>query len=614
MRYFFQIISTIAKFVSRYRIEFLLLLLVIPAISDVFKEGFMPMHDDLQVLRLVEVHKCILDGQIPCRWVPDAGFGYGYPLMQFYPPMPYYPMELMVLLGFGFFFPVKVMFALAFVLSALGMYLLGKEFFGKWGGILASVLYVYSPYHSVDVYVRGAMNEAWGMVWFPFVLLYIYRLVSRQGGTHTAPSLRGTPWQSSLAKIKFQVSSDFIYLSIAIALQLTSHNVMTLVFAPTAIIWALFWMWKLKSFDKIKDLFFSGLFALGLSAFFFIPVVLEQKFVHVDSMTSGYFNYLAHFADIKQLFWTRFWGYGGSTWGPEDGMSFSVGHFQWIGVILAGTVASLRLYRLKFYKKSSVIASLVVEPKQSQSTKSSSLNLMILLTIAFGFGYAFLTHSRSSFIWERLPVLQYAQFPWRLVALIVFYFSFATGYLATVTLPKIFKTVALTTLIVSIILFNLPFFKFERHVRVTFQEKLSGLSWENQVTGGIFDYLPRTASRPPGDPAFTIPIYIEGQGGILNYRSGSNWITFDAYVSTDTSKVMIPMFTFQGIKTKVDSKKVITEMDPDLGRVIFSLDKGLHHVEAKIGYTKVRLISDLLTLFSFILLIKLLRDDRKHTS
>ncbi|KKP58323.1 MAG: hypothetical protein UR48_C0005G0001, partial [Microgenomates group bacterium GW2011_GWD1_33_9] len=122
------------------------------------------MHDDLQVFRLYEMHKCTLDGQFPCRWVPDAGFGYGYPLMQFYPPMPYYPMELMVILGAGYFLPVKIMFALAFLLSGLGMYLFAREFFGKWGGVLASALYVYAPYHSVDIYVRGAMNEAWGMV------------------------------------------------------------------------------------------------------------------------------------------------------------------------------------------------------------------------------------------------------------------------------------------------------------------------------------------------------------------------------------------------------------------------------------------------------------------
>ncbi|HCQ31291.1 TPA: hypothetical protein DIU27_02835 [Candidatus Collierbacteria bacterium] len=580
MRHFLQLISSFTKMVWRFRLELFLLLLLLPAVADIFKPGFFPMHDDLQVLRLFEVHKCVLDGQIPCRWVPDAGYGYGYPLMQFYPPMPYYPMELMVLFGAGYFLPIKVMFALAFLLSGLGMYLLAKEFFGKWGGVLAAVLYVYSPYHSVDIYVRGAMNEGWGMVWFPFVLLYIYRLITKE-----------------------KSKTDFILLSIALMLQLTSHNVMTLVFAPTAIIWAIFWMWKTGKYMAIKNLFLAGLLGVGLSAFFFIPVVLEQKFVHVDSMTVGYFNYLAHFADIKQLFLSRFWGYGGSTWGPEDGMSFSIGHVQWIGAILASIVALGRLYRARFYKKDTVIASLVPETKQS-------IPIMILILVAFGFLYAFLTHSRSNFIWERTSLLQFAQFPWRLVALIVFYFSFATSYLATVAIPKILKPLVFSVLIVGTILFNVGFFRFERHVRVTIQEKMSGLSWENQVTGGIFDYLPRSAPKPPGGPAFTIPQYLEGQGGILNFKSGSNWMSFDVHVSSPSAKVMLPLYTFPGLTTKIDGKKVSTEIDPDLGRVVVTVNQGVHSVWSKIGYTTVRLLSDLLTLFSTLILIKIISDDR----
>lgn len=575
MRYFFNLISAFFKLLWRFRLELVLFLLIVPAFADLLKPGFFPMHDDLQVFRLFEVDKCVHDGQLPCRWVPDAGFGYGYPLMQFYPPMPYYPMELMVLLGFGFFWPVKIIFALAFVFSALGMYLLGKEFFGKWGGVIASVLYVYSPYHSVDIYVRGALNEAWGMVWFPFVLLYIYRLivhtVSRHGGTI----------QSNKSSRR-----DFVFLSVALALQISSHNVMTMVFAPSAILWALFWLWRSKKILPIRELILSGVLGVGLAAFFFIPVVLEQKFVHVDSMMVGYFNYLAHFADIKQLFISRFWGYGGSTWGPEDGMSFSIGHIQWIAALFVSVIA---FFKIK---------------------KQPTMSLMIIMTVIFGFVYAFLSHGRSVEIWKVIPLLQYAQFPWRLVALIVFYFSFASGYLATLSLPRFTKPFLFSLLIIGTIIFNLPFFKVDRHTRVTLGEKLSGLSWENQVTGGIFDYLPRSAPKPPGAPAFTIPVFSEGQGGILNYRSGTNWLNFDVNVSSASAKVMLPLYTFPGLVTKVDGRKVSTEIDEDLGRVIVSVDQGVHHIEAKVGYTAVRLFSDLMTLVSLFILIKLISHDR----
>lgn len=558
MTFVFAKIRSLGKLLWSYKLFIALFLIFLPAVWDLLQPGFFPMHDDLQVFRLYEVDKCFQDFQIPCRWVPDAGFGYGYPLMQFYPPMPYYPMQLLKMMGLGFFWPVKIMFALSFIVSGFGMYLLAKEFFGKKGGLLSAVMYVYAPYHSVDVYVRGAMNEAWGMAWFPFVLLYIYRLVTGKNN-----------------------KKDFLLLSIFLSLQLTSHNVMTMVFAPSAIIWAIFWLIQSKNFSKIKDLIISGLLGVGLSAFFFIPVVLEQKFVHVDSMIVGYFNFLAHFADIKQLFFSSLWGYGGSTWGPEDGMSFSVGLLQWIFALVAGIIA---LFNFK---------------------KNKLNSLIIWMFVSFALFYAFLTHSRSSFIWNHISILQFAQFPWRLVALAVFYFSFCAGFLLSVKVGETQKKILLASFITIIIFWNLPFFRVDKHLTVSFQEKLSGLQWENQVTGGIFDYLPRSAPKPPGAPAFNYPIYIQGLGGIKQYLSGTNWQEFTANTSSTSAQIMLPLYSYPGLVVKLDGQKTAFQSDPELGRVILEIPQGEHHVSAKIGTTKVRLFSDLTTLLSLIILFTL---------
>lgn len=552
-------------FLRRHYLIIVLTLLFVPAVWDLLQPGFFPMHDDLQVFRLFQFHKCILDLQIPCRWVPDAGFGYGYPLMQFYPPMPYYPMELLKLLGLGYFWPVKIMFALAFIVSGWGMYLLGKTMYNKWGGFLSAILYVYAPYHSVDVYVRGAMNEAWGMAWFPFVILYLYKLITEKKST-----------------------TNFILLSVFLSLQLTSHNVMTMTFAPSAIALSIFWLWTSKNYSRIKELILAGLFGVGLAAFFFIPVVLEQKFVHVDSMIVGYFNFLAHFADIKQLFFSNFWGYGGSTWGPEDGMSFSVGQIQWVTALLSGAI-SIPLIKKDFQKF-----------------------LTVLLFIFFGIGYAFLTHSRSVYFWDHISILQFSQFPWRLVALIVFYFSLAGGYLASSFSHRVWSKIVVIALILATIIWNTQFFKVERHIKITLPEKLSGRQWELQVTGGIFDYLPRTAPKPPGDPAPTFPKFVKNQGGILNYKTGSNWISFEAHVASGSAQITLPMYTYQGLKVKLNGTRIVPEIDPFLGLVLVDVPQGRSQVVAKIGYTKTRLVADLITLFSLVLLFKLIRHGRSR--
>ena len=559
-------LSSLWKFLIRFKLEILLVILLIPSVFSLLQPGYFSMHDDLQVFRLFELNKCFKDGQIPCRWVPDGGFGYGYPLMQFYPPMPYYPMELMVMLGMGFFWPVKIMFILSFIFSGIGMYYLAKEFFGKWGGILSALFYVYAPYHSVDVYVRGAQNEAWGMVWFPFVLLYIYKLITQKFS-----------WK------------NFLLLAVFLACQLTSHNVMTMVFAPTALLWALFWLWKNFKIKTIKNLFLSGLLGIGLSAFFLIPVILEQKFVHVDSMTSGYFNYMAHFADINQMFFSRYWGYGGSSYGPDDRMSFSIGQLQWIVALIASLISLIRI------------------------KKNTTTSLMILLSVSFGFGYAFLVHFKSIFIWERLPMLQFAQFPWRLVALVIFYFSFVVGYLMTIKLSKIWQTLIFLFLSFGVIFWNIQFFHIERPVRVSLEEKMQGKQWVLQVTGGIFDYLPRSASRPPGEPAFTIPQFIEGQGGMQNFNSGTNWMNFTVNVSSQNAKIMLPLFDFPKLTIKLDGKKIKTTYDQDLGRVMVDLTSGKHKISAKIGLTPIRFISDILTLVSIYVLIRIAKNARNQS-
>src|SRR3990167_6120481 len=124
----------------------IVLILVIPTFMALLRPGYFPMHDDISAMRLLEVDKCIKDGQIPCRWVPDMGFGYGYPQFNFYSPLPYYLMEGFHLGGLGFLDSVKAFFVMSIIVSAIGMYLLGKELWGRMGGLISALLYTFAGY------------------------------------------------------------------------------------------------------------------------------------------------------------------------------------------------------------------------------------------------------------------------------------------------------------------------------------------------------------------------------------------------------------------------------------------------------------------------------------
>ena len=534
--------------------------------ASILRPGYFPMHDDLQVFRLLEMDKCIKDGQIPCRWVPDAGFGYGYPLFNYYPPFPYYLGEIfhLVGLGVGFFDTVKILYALSLLSSGVFMYLLAKEFFGKTAGFISAVLYLFAPYHALDLYVRGALNEFFALAIIPLVFWSVAKFIREEKF-----------WQIILTAVSF-------------GLLFLSHNIMTMIFSPILAVWAgLLFLFKEKKDIKIfLKLGLAALWGLGLAAFFFLPVLLEKQYAHTETMFIGYFNYLAHFADLKQMFLSTYWGFGGSTWGPGDEMSFQIGYFHWLLAFASFIFAAVT------FKKNKLLSS------------------MVFLGFIFGMGAAFLAHSKSSFIWEKVNFLAYLQFPWRLVGVTTFGFSLAGGFLVYLVEKTRIKSFLIFFLAAFIIAINFSYFQPGKWFpNVTEREKFSGPLWDLQVTGGIFDYLPIYAKYPPAGPPSGPYELTDGKAEITSLSKGTNWISFRAKTENG-AKIRLSQYDFPGWTVKIDGKKIVHTHEDELGRINFVLPAGDHAVSAKLEDTLVRKTANLISLFSWILVAAVFL--RKH--
>ncbi|MCH7640941.1 glycosyltransferase family 39 protein, partial [Patescibacteria group bacterium] len=183
--------------------------------NSLIRPGYFPMHDDMQAMRVLQMDKCVKDGQIPCRWVPDMGYGYGYPQFNYYPPLPYYVMELIHLGGFSILDSVKAGFAVSFALSAISMFILGRSLFGNVGGFISSLFYVYAPYRATNVFNRGAVGEVWAFIFLPLIFWSILEIV-RKG------------------KSKY-----IVYLALSYAGLLTTHLLTSLIFSPVALVWGI---------------------------------------------------------------------------------------------------------------------------------------------------------------------------------------------------------------------------------------------------------------------------------------------------------------------------------------------------------------------------------------
>lgn len=542
-----------------------LIILTIPTYSKLIRPGFFPMQDDLQAFRVYEMDKCYTDLQIPCRWVPDAGYQYGYPQFNYYPPLPYYLGAALHRVGIQYIDTVKILFILGYILSAITMFVLVESMFGTWSGLISSLLYTYIPYKAVEVYVRGALSEFWAQIFFPLILWAIYKLIKT-------------------GKIKY-----LIWFALSTAALATTHALMTMIFVPVAVLWAIYWLVR-ERWDSLSKVIWGGLIGLGLSAFFILPVIFERQFAHTESLLEGYFDYRQHFVNLFKLFLSTEWGYGSSGF-PNEKLNLSLGIVQWIIGLIALPV--LAIFNFKKNKKLSFLA----------------IGL-IFLTLAS----IFMIHMKSSFIWARLPFLWYMQFPWRFLALSIFLLCLLAGIV--IYFAGRFKYILGIILVMISFALTVSYFTPKSWLNISDTDKFSGISWEKQLTISIFDYLPIYATLPPIQKAPPVPEVLEGNVKFLDYEKGSDY-QFGTIDASENSLIRIPLFDFPGMQVKIDGK-ITSHINNDcrgetfcLGLITFSVPAGQHKIDIRLTDTPVRRIGNILTLLSLgavvVILVKLRR-------
>jgi hypothetical protein len=563
-----------SKFFNKKVFLFLIVIFgALPTFFALLKPGYYNMHDDMQMIRQLEMEKCIKDGQIPCRWTPDLGFGYGYPLFNFYPPMPYIVGQVFRTFGFSFLTSVKLASVTQIILSAIFMYILAASIFGPIGGVISSFFYTYAPYHALNVYVRGAMNEAWAAVFFPLIFYFSRNLIVDK------------KWKNVFG------------LSLSYAGLLLSHNPMVLTFTPIFFVWCLYWLIsenKKNFFAKLKKqipliakFIFSGVFALCLTAFFTIPVLKETKYTHIDTMFQGYYSYEVHFTTIKQLFFSNFWSDGPSVWGPEDGMSFMIGFLHWIIPTLIIFISGYIFLKKKKIDKKIIIS--------------------ILLAL-LGFGAAFMTHNKSTFIWEIFSPIQKIQFPWRFLNHVTFLLSLSVGvfpFLLKKLLPKKIQIPSLVIIIAILIGINVSHFFPIHSGPLTDQEKFTGKAWEYQVTSGIYDYLPITASIAPEGPAKPYVDNISPDDAFVKIngqKTGSDWMYFNLSLNKN-ARVTLSELAFPDFVITDNGKIIDYTIENKLGRMVIILPSGEHQIFVKFTNTPIRTVSNYISLIAWVIVL-----------
>lgn len=514
----------------------LLTLFSLPAAFALFRSGFFPTHDyHLIIIRLQQLFVALTDNHFPVRWARDLR--YGEPLFNFYAPLVYYLGAVIHLLGFSFIDTAKILFALSLFFSSLSMYFLAKEFFKVKGALVSAVLYTYAPYRAVDIYVRGALSEAWAFVFLPLIFLFIHRVARKQN-------------MESILVLSFSLAGLFY-----------THSILTLIFSPFVVSWALFLLWTRKKWQAFKVFLGAGLLGVGLAASFLLPAFFEKSFVQTDYLTTDYFDFHAHFVALRQIL-EPFWGYGASVWGVEDEFPFQLGLVHW------ATLGLSTLAYLVNFKK------ITTEKKQ----------LFIFLAASFWLSL-FMLHNKSTFIWERVELLSFVQFPWRFLTLAVFFASLLGGFLV------IWKNeLVLFLVIVGAVVVNYQYFRPESHLYTARDENF--LSKE--------EILHRNEALPKDYLSVWTKVFSnerveEPENFVLQTGQASFTTNFN-----QEEILEIPVMDFPGWHLYLDGERGETLEPSDLGLIKAKIPPGQHQVKLRFENTRLRRIANLISLASLL--------------
>ena len=508
-------------------------------IRSLFVSGYFPMHDDTQVARVVEMGRALRQGQFPVRWVSDLGYGYGYPVFNFYGPLPYYFGGVLYAMGVSGLIATKIMMGVGLMLAGVTMYFAVADIVGVSAGILASVFYMFAPYHAVQAFIRGAVGEYYALIFLPLIFLGFWRKKVLTG-------------------------------AIGIAGLILSHTILG--YAGMFLTGVASLLIGLLDNKRIKTLLFTLIIGLGLSAFFWLPALAEMKYTNVSSVIgNASANYQDHFVCMDQL-WNSPWGFGGSAKGCLDGLSFKVGKVH----LLIGLVVFIAiLFGFIHARRSRIL-------------------------IAVGSGIflvsVFFMLSISAPVWNMLPLFAYVQYPWRFLAFAIFGISLVVSQIICIFRPAVLRW-GIVVCCVGVVLFvetkwfmpqytyNRPAADFETAQDIRFRaSKISD------------EYLPSAVYRP-GTSQQVIQTIVPASGRYVStIQQLSDTYVKIAFQAKTQTPVKLNIAYFPGWQYVVNIDQVKPVIEQGLPIIVIPSDASV--VQISFRNTPVRTVGNILSLLS----------------
>jgi hypothetical protein len=518
------------------------------ALRPLFRGRLIAGHDALAYPpRLVEFARAVAEGHLPPLWAADLGAGHGQPLFAFAPPLLYAVALPFHACGARLADALQLAVALLHAAGAAAVYRLGRRAgCSRPASAAGAAAWLFAPYTALDLFVRSAFAEAAAVAVAPIALLGLLRALDKPVATRIALG------------------------AVAVALIPLAHNGAALLLFPALAMVAL-----ASAFGRRSPRLLAAGAAvlgggLGLSAFFWLPALIERGLVQTDLLRSDFLSFGEHAIAPVQLLWSR-WGYGLSVPGTGDGMSFALGPAQ----LLLAFVGLVIAVRSRLPQRRAEAAALA----------------------AIAAGGAWLATDTSTWLWSRVEMLQYLAFPWRALLLP----GLALPLLAHHAFERLGRRGAVAAAAVLVVL-NLG--HTEPKDYLTFDDEYyapARIAEKGINTTTREEYTPRWVAERPAYSATPLA-GLDHPVTILDQRRTSARQAYRVRAADDT-RVEAATFYYPGWRVEVDRAEVAVGPAPRRGTMVFSLPAGEHSVTLAMGTTPPRRLGRWLSLVSAVLLL-----------
>ena len=518
----------------RTRTALALAILILLFTRALFSGNLLTGHDSLAYPpRMTEFAKVLGDHQFPPVWAPDLGSGHGQPLFEFAPPLIYAAALPFFKAGFRLANSLQFGLAILFALGAIAVFLIGRRLsFSRIASIGAAAAWLFAPYQALDIYVSGRFAESAAIAVAPIALLALFAALQRP----TAISI--------------------VLGAMAFAMLPLAHNAVALLmlpaFAAIVLVRSAVSDQRLKTAAAGVSVLAGG---LGLSAFFWLPALLERDFVKTELLRTGLLSWTNYIIYPSQLLWSP-WGYGISMRGPSNGISYSLGLIH-IALAVAGLLVAIRM-----------------------ANRTRRVDAMVFAGASIV--GALLATDLSWAIWEHVGTLQYLVYPWRTLCVPALFMPLLALYAFDAVGPRL-ASAAMVVLVLVNIAHTQP-----KGIQTYDEEYYSAdlIAQKGINTTTREEYEPRTVyHRPAFDSVLLKGVRSAPIVSQLAVSSNLQRFTVDA---SEPALMQDSLFDYPGWTVLIDDRQVATSPASDSGEITFTVPAGLHSVQVELLPTPIR--------------------------